>query len=86
MLGSVVSGLCLCFFADDIVLLASSNMDLQLTLGQFAAVCEVRGMKIGTPKSQTMVLSPKRVIAQSGLGKSCVPSGGVQVSQNVVYE
>ena len=48
-------------FADDVVLLASSNSDLQLSLGQFAAECEAAGMKISTSKSEAMVLSRKRV-------------------------
>ena len=48
-------------FADDVVLLASSGRDLQLSLEQFAAECEAAGMRIGTSKSETMVLSRKRV-------------------------
>ena len=48
-------------FADDVVLLASSNSDLQLSLGRFAAECEAAGMKISTSKSEAMVLSRKRV-------------------------
>ncbi len=31
-------------FVDDVVLLASSNNDLQLSLGQFAVKCEVVGI------------------------------------------
>ena len=48
-------------FTDDMVLLASSNRDLQLTLGQFAVECEVAKMRISTFKSEAMVLSQKRV-------------------------
>ena len=47
--------------ADGVVLLASSNTDLQLSLGRFAAECEVAGMKISTSKSEAMVLDWKRV-------------------------
>ena len=48
-------------FADDVVLLASSGHDLQLLLDWFAAEWEAAGMKISTSKSETMVLSRKRV-------------------------
>ena len=48
-------------FADDVVLLASSGQDLQLSLGRFAAECEAVGMRISGSKSETMVLSRKRV-------------------------
>ncbi len=48
-------------FADDVVLLMSSNNDLQLSLGQFAAECEAAGMRISISKSETMDLSRKRV-------------------------
>ena len=48
-------------FADDVVLLAPSDGDLQLSLELFAAECEVAGMRISTSKSETMVLSWKRV-------------------------
>ncbi|KAL3999283.1 hypothetical protein ACER0C_007054 [Sarotherodon galilaeus] len=45
----------------DVVLLASSNDGLQLTLERFAAECEAVGMRISTSKSEAMVLSRKRV-------------------------
>ena len=48
-------------FADDVVLLASSCQDLQLSLDRFAAECEAAGMRISTSKSECMVLSRKRV-------------------------
>ena len=41
------------------ILLASSNSDLQLSLGRFAAECEATGMRISTSKSE--ILSQKRV-------------------------
>ena len=43
------------------VLLASSDHDLQLSLDQFAAECEAAGMRISTSKSESMVLNRKRV-------------------------
>ncbi|TWW65115.1 R2 Retrovirus-related Pol polyprotein from type I retrotransposable element [Takifugu flavidus] len=48
-------------FADDVVLLASSARDLQLSLDRFAAACEAAGMKISTSKSEAMVLDRKKV-------------------------
>ena len=47
-------------FAGDVVLLASLNSDLHLSLGWFAAECEAAGMRISASKSEAMVLSPKR--------------------------
>uniref|UniRef100_A0A674PNH7 Reverse transcriptase domain-containing protein n=1 Tax=Takifugu rubripes TaxID=31033 RepID=A0A674PNH7_TAKRU len=48
-------------FADDVVLLASSARDLQLSLDRFAATCEAAGMRISTSKSEAMVLDRKKV-------------------------
>ncbi|TWW61291.1 hypothetical protein D4764_05G0013810 [Takifugu flavidus] len=48
-------------FADDVVLLAPSARDLQLSLDRFAAACEAAGMKISTSKSEAMVLDRKKV-------------------------
>uniref|UniRef100_A0A8C6KHS8 Reverse transcriptase domain-containing protein n=1 Tax=Nothobranchius furzeri TaxID=105023 RepID=A0A8C6KHS8_NOTFU len=48
-------------FADDVVLLASSERDLQLSLEWFGAECEAAGMRISSSKSETMVLIQKRV-------------------------
>ena len=63
-----VEGICLgglriasLLFADDVVLLASSGRDLQLSLERFAAECEAAGMRISASKSETMDLSWKRV-------------------------
>ena len=39
-------------FADNVVLMASSAVDLQCSLGQFAVECEAAGMRISTSKSQ----------------------------------
>ena len=55
-------------FADDVVMLASSNRDLQLSLGRFAAKCEAVGMRISTSKSEAMVLSWKRMDCQLQIG------------------
>ncbi|TKS65366.1 R2 Retrovirus-related Pol polyprotein from type I retrotransposable element [Collichthys lucidus] len=60
-------------FADDVVLLASSERDLQLSLEQFAAECEVAGMGITTFKSETMVLSRKRVECSLRVGDEILP-------------
>ena len=48
-------------FADDVVLMASSTVDLQHSLEQFTAECEAAGMRISTSKSEAMVLSSKVV-------------------------
>lgn len=45
--GSGTTGLRLCFFADYVVLLASSIQDLQCALGRFAAECEAAGIRVG---------------------------------------
>ncbi|XP_069033772.1 uncharacterized protein [Embiotoca jacksoni] len=45
-------------FADDVVPLAS---DLQHSLGQFAYECEAAGMRVGTSKSEAMVVCQKPV-------------------------
>ena len=60
-------------FADDVVLLASSGRDLQLSLEQFAAECEAARMRIGTSKSETMVLSRKRVECSLRVGNEILP-------------
>ncbi|TKS65465.1 putative 149 kDa protein ORF 2 [Collichthys lucidus] len=60
-------------FADDLVLLASSERDLQLSLEQFAAECEAAGMRISTSKSETMVLSRKRVECSLRVGDEILP-------------
>ena len=60
-------------FADDVVLLAASNRDLQLSLGRFAAECEAAGMKISTSKSEAMVLSRKRVGCPLRVGEEALP-------------
>ncbi|GAA6085164.1 receptor-type tyrosine-protein phosphatase F-like, partial [Tachysurus ichikawai] len=60
-------------FADDVVLLASSNQDLQRALGRFAAECEAAGMRISTSKSEAMVLSRKRVACSLQVGGELLP-------------
>jgi hypothetical protein len=55
-------------FADDVVLLASSNQDLQRALGRFAAECEAAGMRISTSKSEAMVLHRKKVASPLQVG------------------
>ncbi|XP_029695328.1 polycomb protein SCMH1-like isoform X3 [Takifugu rubripes] len=46
---------------DDVVLLASSARDLQLSLDQFGAAYEATGMRTSTSKSEAMVLNRKKV-------------------------
>ena len=51
----------LLLFADDVVLLAPSHECLQHALKQFAAECDAVSMRISTSKSESMVLSQKRI-------------------------
>ncbi|KAI3370691.1 hypothetical protein L3Q82_007248 [Scortum barcoo] len=58
---------------DVVVLLASSNQDLQHVLGWFAAKCEAAGMRISTSKSEAMVLDRKRVACPLRVGGEVLP-------------
>ncbi|KAK3516029.1 hypothetical protein QTP70_001869 [Hemibagrus guttatus] len=60
-------------FADDVVLLASSSLDLQHTLGCFAAECEAAGMRVSTSKSEAMVLDRKKVACTLQVGGEVLP-------------
>ncbi|TWW56294.1 hypothetical protein D4764_08G0002810 [Takifugu flavidus] len=60
-------------FADDVVLLAPSNRDLQQMLGRFATDCEVAGMQISTSKSEYMVLARKKVECLLRVGEEVLP-------------
>ncbi|KAK3563422.1 hypothetical protein QTP86_027793 [Hemibagrus guttatus] len=60
-------------FADDVVLLASSGLDLQHALGHFAAECEAAGMRVSTSKSETMVLDRKKVACTLQVGGEVLP-------------
>ncbi|KAK3512519.1 hypothetical protein QTP70_015647, partial [Hemibagrus guttatus] len=60
-------------FADDVVLLASSSLDLQHALGSFAAECEAAGMKVSTSKSEAMVLDWKKVACTLQVGGEVLP-------------
>lgn len=51
---SGISGLLL--FADDTVMLASSDFDLQHTLGRFTVACEMVEMKVSTFKRDAWIL------------------------------
>jgi len=48
-------------FVDDLILLTTSDRDLQHALGRFAAECEAVGMRVSTSKSEAMVLCRKMV-------------------------
>ncbi|KAI3375330.1 hypothetical protein L3Q82_021824 [Scortum barcoo] len=83
--GLGTTGFHLCFFADDVVLLASSSsQDLQHVLERFAAECEAAGMRISTSKSEAMVGSrPEKGDAcphPGGEWRGPASSGGVQSS------
>ncbi|KAJ0004772.1 hypothetical protein NQD34_010986 [Periophthalmus magnuspinnatus] len=60
-------------FADEFVLMASSNQGLQQALGRFAAECEVAGMRISSTKSEAMVLDRKKVVCPLRVGGESLP-------------
>ncbi|KAK3552026.1 hypothetical protein QTP70_031588, partial [Hemibagrus guttatus] len=60
-------------FADDVVLLAPSSLDLQHALGHFAAECEAAGMRVSTSKSEAMVLDRKKVACTLQVGGEVFP-------------
>ncbi|KAK3542751.1 hypothetical protein QTP70_001881 [Hemibagrus guttatus] len=60
-------------FADDVVLLARSGLDLQHALGHFAAECEAAGMRVSTSKSEAMVLDQKKVACTLQVGWEFLP-------------
>ncbi|KAK3527908.1 hypothetical protein QTP86_011240 [Hemibagrus guttatus] len=60
-------------FADDVVLLAPSSLDLQHALGCFAAECEVAGMRVSTSKLEAMVLDRKKVACTLQVGGEVLP-------------
>ncbi|KAK3509855.1 hypothetical protein QTP70_015865, partial [Hemibagrus guttatus] len=60
-------------FADDVVLLAPSSLDLQHALGRFAAECEAAGMRVSTSKSEAMVLDLKKVACTLQVGWKLLP-------------
>ena len=51
------AGSTICFFGEDLVLLASSDLDLQHALDRFSAVCKQRGMNISTKKTEALCVS-----------------------------
>ncbi|VDP16172.1 unnamed protein product [Soboliphyme baturini] len=46
---------------DDVVLLASSETDLQCSLERFAAECNVAGMRVNVPSAEVPVMPPSPV-------------------------
>ncbi|KAK3507428.1 hypothetical protein QTP70_020629 [Hemibagrus guttatus] len=60
-------------FADDVVLLAPSSLDLQHALGRFAAECEAAGMRLSSSKSEAMVLDWKKVACTLQVGGELLP-------------
>ncbi|TWW73181.1 hypothetical protein D4764_15G0005750 [Takifugu flavidus] len=59
--------------ADDVVLLAPSNRDLQQMLGRFATECEAAGMRISTSKSESLFLARKKVECLLRVGEEVLP-------------
>jgi len=48
------AGLTVCFFSDDLVLLASSEQDLQHAVDRILAACDQTEMKISTKTTETL--------------------------------
>lgn len=65
-------------FSDDVVLLASSNQDLQRALRRFAAECQAAGVKFGTSKPEATVLGQKRVVCPLQVGGEELPQVEVE--------
>ncbi|KAK3513875.1 hypothetical protein QTP70_032883, partial [Hemibagrus guttatus] len=63
----------LLIFADDVVLLAPSSLDLQHALGRFAAECEEARMRVSTSKSEAMVLDREKVACTLQVGGEFLP-------------
>ena len=64
------------FFADDVVLLATTHSDLQRAVGQFTNKCEVNA----PPNVRLWSSVRKTWTAEWTVG--CCPSEGVQISQS----
>ncbi len=62
-----------CFYADDVVLMASSVCDLQHSLDRFTAEGETARMRISTSKSEALVLSRKLVDCPLQVGNESLP-------------
>ena len=60
-------------FADEVVLLTSSNSDLQHSLGRFAAKCDTAGMWIINSKSGRVVFRQKWVDYPPQVGGESLP-------------
>lgn len=70
-------------FVDDVVMLASSNLDLQHALGRLPAECEAGGMTISISKSEAIVLSWKKVACSLHFGREAYRCGFCSNADNV---
>ena len=55
------------------VLLASSDRDIQTSLDRFGAECKAAGMRISTSKSESMFINRKRVECTLRVGDEILP-------------
>ena len=60
-------------FADDVILLASANSDLRVSLERVAAECEAAGMRSSPTKTEAMVLGRKRLDCPLQVGRELLP-------------
>ena len=74
-------------FADDLVLLSSTESGLQRALNSFADACNTAGMKISTTKTEVLHLSrnPDQCVLQVN-GATLKQVEKVQVSWGCIYE
>ena len=71
-------GIAALLFADHVVLFASSDRDLQHSLGRFAAECEAAGMRFRTSQSEAMVLCRKPVVQYAAEKQIITPCRGIE--------
>ncbi|KAK3518183.1 hypothetical protein QTP70_033879 [Hemibagrus guttatus] len=63
----------LLLFADYVLVLAPSSLDLQHALGHFSAECEAAGLRVSTSKSEAMVIDRKKVACTLQVGGEFLP-------------
>ena len=79
--------ICRLFFADDLVLLASSEFGLHHALNGFAAACDIAGMKISTSETEVLHHFEKSCPMFFANWRCIIVAGGkVQVSWDCTHE
>ena len=74
-------------FADDLVLLASSESGRQHALNDFVAACDIAGIKFSISKTEVLQLSENVCLRFSASWRSIIEAGGeVQVSWGCIHK